>query len=408
MKICRITSTFSPYEGGGANIFAENLTTELANRGKQNVVITINPFNGDALEKRKNITIYRFHPFNVSTFQNIGKGFILKQLLWTALDIYNPYSFEKIREILFKEKPDVVHVHTPVDMTLSVFGVVKSLGLPLVFTLHDYLLLCRRIVLLHGLKRICTNENVNPLCKAYRAVTRRIIDNKVDIVTSPSVFLLDKLKENNFFRETRSYIVPHGVEASPIEREHKLLGGQQGLNLLYVGVLREHKGVHVLINTIKRIKSNNIKLQIVGNGVYEDQLRALAGNDDRIVFCGRIARAELQKLYLSSDVLIVPSIWDEPFGRVIIEAFQTGLPVICSDLGGMPELVINEHNGYLFEANDINQLTMILESLLAAPQKLALLSQNAKASANKYKFSALADKFMEIYEEAIALNRSMS
>lgn len=408
MKIGRITSTFSPYEGGGANIFAENLTTELANRNHQNVVITINPSRGDAFEERKNLKIYRFHPFNFSTFQKIGKESILRQIMWTALDVYNPYSFKKIREILIKERPDVVHVHTPIDMTLSVFDAVKSLRIPLVFTLHDYLLLCRRIVLLHGLKRICTNENINPLCKVYRAFTKRIVDNKIDVVTAPSTFSLNKLTEEGFFKDTRAYIVPHGVDVIPEANinESQLIDDSQGINILYVGGLREHKGVQVIIKAIKQIKSKNIKLHIAGNGVYENQLKGLAGDDERISFYGRLSHNELQKFYSCADVLVVPSIWCESFGRVIIEAFRAGMPVICSNVGGMPELVMDNYNGYLFEAGNTDQLIKILEGLLDDPKRLKLLKKNVRESANKYKFSECVNKFVEIYAEAIALNRS--
>ena len=143
MKICGITSVYSPYEFGGSSIYANNITLELSNRGYENVVITINPFNGERFEKEKNINIYRFHPFNLTTIQGIGRKSLLKQAIWSFLDVYSYYSYRMIRKVLIKEKPDVVHVHTPIDMTLSVFNAVKSLGLPLVFTLHDYLLLCR-------------------------------------------------------------------------------------------------------------------------------------------------------------------------------------------------------------------------------------------------------------------------
>lgn len=143
MKICLITNIYSSYEKiGGSNIYVEKLSKELADRRNSVVVITINSAKGEEIEEKDNLKIYRFYPFNVSTFYHIGKESIIKQGICTFLDIYNYYSYLKIRNILKKENPDVVHIHTPIDITLSAFGAVKSLKLPLVFTLHDYLLLC--------------------------------------------------------------------------------------------------------------------------------------------------------------------------------------------------------------------------------------------------------------------------
>ncbi len=408
MKICGITSVYSPYEFGGSSIYANNITLELSNRGYENVVITINPFNGERFEKEKNINIYRFHPFNLTTIQGIGRKSLLKQAIWSFLDVYSYYSYRMIRKVLIKEKPDVVHVHTPIDMTLSVFNAVKSLGLPLVFTLHDYLLLCRRVTLLHSSGKICTDKNINPLCKIYRKVVRTIVDDKVDIVTAPSQFALDILSDDGFFKKTKKVVVPHGVilgDADYCEKT-KRDKGEKDLNFLYVGGLTKNKGVQVLIEAVKQISSDNIKLHIVGNGVYELDLKQLAKNDKRIIFYGKLERGKIGEFYNSADVLIVPSIWYETFGRVILEAFRAGTAVICSNIGGMPELVIDNYNGYLFEAGKVDQLRKALNSIIADPNKLKRLQENAYKSSKEYSFSKCVDKLVEIYGEAIQINRS--
>jgi len=236
MKICTIIYTYPPYSFGGADIYVEKIIKELTRRGNSNFIITINPENKTTVSNDDNIKIYRFHPFNVSTFNRVGRQSFVKQGLWTLLDIYNPFSYLQIKQIIKKEAPDVVHIHTPVDATLSVFDAVKHLKLPLVFTLHDYLLLCRRMVLLHGFKRMCVAENINPLCRFYRGFCKKIVNGKIDIVIAPSRFILETFKQNGFFENCRFEILPYGIKLdgfSHIKNKQK-----KSFDILYVGSLR--------------------------------------------------------------------------------------------------------------------------------------------------------------------------
>jgi glycosyltransferase involved in cell wall biosynthesis len=406
MKICRFTCSYSPYQFGGADIFAECLTEHLLERGHLHSVISINPEAKDSLEYRQNIRIHRFHPFNVTTVHSVGRAGLIKQVVWTALDIYSYYSYLKIKNILRQERPDVVHMHTSVDSTLSAFKAAKSLGLPVVFTAHDYLPLCRRVVLLHNNGKLCTDEDINPICKLYRRFTRRLLDNNIDIVTAPSEFALGIYKKNGFFKNTASFVVPHGIKISnPNSDAGKKADRQNGaINILYIGGLTRHKGVHVLIKAFRGINNANIKLDIVGYGVYEDALKDLAEGDSRIIFHGKVPYSKVSEFYTKADILVVPSIWYEVFGRIILEGFSSGVPVICSDIGGMRELVKDDYNGFLFKAGDAEQLKRIICGVIRSPERLESLGLNAFASAKKYEISGCVDKFLEAYKMAIDIN----
>lgn len=403
MKICRIVNGYSPYSFGGADMYAEITSRECAKRNNEEIIITINPLKGDTFEERNNIKIYRFYPLNISTIHSIGRKPFLKQCIWSALDIYSWYSYRKIINILKKEKPDIVHFHTPPDATLSAFDAVKSLSLPLVFALNDYLLLCRRAVLLHGSKKMCTNTNINPLCKVYRNFSRKIVDNKPDVVIAPSNFALEEFRRNGFFYNCKTVVLPRGIELNnyhlPRRDNHK-----QNFNLLYVGSLTHHKGIHVLIEAVRGIQNKYLRLDIVGEGSYGDKLKVLAKNDSRIVFHGKVNNEDKYAFYNSADLLVVPSIWNEVFGLVILEAFRAGLPVIGSRIGGIPELISDNHNGYLFTPGDHLELKRILENIIEQPEKLALLGRGALDSVKQYEMSQHIDKLISIYKDAIEIN----
>lgn len=406
MKICILANIYSSQAIGGENIYIERISKKLIENNHKIVFIVINHDKEKNVEENGKIKIYRIIPFNLNTFNHIAKRTIIEQGIWTILDIYNYYSYFQIKNILKHEKPDVVHIHTPVDMTLSAFNAVKDEKIPLVFTLHDYLLLCRRIVLLHANGKICCNKNINPLCRIYRNFSKNIVNRTVDTVIAPSRFILELYKKFGFFTESSIFLLSHGIDLKKDEDIPTVKNiCECGIDVLYVGSLTKHKGVDILIQAVSKIKSDKIKLHIVGEGVIERDLKKVAMGDKRIIFYGKVKNENIHKFYLMSDILVVPSVWYEVFGIVIQEAFRAGVPVIGSRIGGIPEIIKDDYNGYLFKAGDIGELKDILENIVKNPKKLAVLSRNAYESVSRYEMSKHVDELTSIYEEAIAKNK---
>jgi len=407
MKICLITNTYSPDLIGGSNVYTNTIVKELRERDHEIVVITASADRKDSIKIHDAVKIYCFHPLNISTCSEIGKKSILSQGLWTVLDIYNRYSYAKIAAILKREKPDVVHLHTPLDITLSVFDAVKKMKLPLVFTAHDYLLLCRRVVLLHKCGDICTNDNMHKFCKLYRILTQKIVDSKADIVIFPSQFISRMFEVNGLFKESKKSVLPYPIKLNDCNINRNTADiGNRSLNILYVGSLARHKGIHVLIEAVKQIKKDNIRLVIVGSGRYKDKLKDLAGTDKRIEFYGSIPNEKIRDCYNKSDVLVVPSVWYEVFGIVILEAFRAGIPVIASRIGGITEVVKHNYNGFLFDHGDVPQLRRILENILENPKILIKLGNNASDCVKRYDISEHIKGLIVNYEEAIRLSKA--
>lgn len=406
MKICLITNSFSPDLIGGSNVYTSVIARELRDRNHEVVVIAASSGKNDSTKYERGVKIHYFHPANIATSSEIGKRPILSQGLWTILDIYNYYSYAKLIKILKRENPDIVHLHTPLDITLSVFDAVKRLNLPLIFTAHDYLLLCRRVILLHKSGEVCTDKNVNKFCGFYRSLTKKIVDNKADVVIFPSEFICQMFRRHGFFEKTKKVILPHPVRLNNAGlRTDNAVINKPNLNILYVGSLTRHKGIQILIEAVRRIKKDNLRLAIVGSGRYKDKLEDMANSDKRIAFYGKISNDDIEVWYNKADVLVVPSVWNEVFGIVILEAFRAGVPVIASSIGGIPEVVKDNYNGFLFEPGDVDQLKQVLESIIENPEVLARLGNNAKNYAKQYEMSGYIKKLVLNYEEAIRLNR---
>jgi glycosyltransferase involved in cell wall biosynthesis len=150
--------------------------------------------------------------------------------------------------------------------------------------------------------------------------------------------------------------------------------------------------VQVAISAFRKLKLENARLHIVGDGNYLDVVKGLAQNDSRIIFYGRVKNEDLGKFFERCSFLIFPSIWYENFPLAIIEGMQNGLPVIASNIGSIPELVNDGFNGFLFKSGNEEALLRILEVSAKAP--IHQLSNNA---INTFKDLSMAKHITEIY-----------
>ena len=399
MKICTIIYSHSPYNCGGADIYAENISKHLAKIGHESIVITTKPYSGlnslkPLVEYIDDVKIYRFYPFNIYFIQNNNSKKFLEKTIWSLIDTWNFHTYKVIKNILKKEKPDVVHLHTPISISLSVFNAIHGSNIPLILTLHEYFLLCKRCFLVLGNGKICNDPN--HICKFYRNISRRIVDSKPDIVISPSRFALDIHLKEGFFKGSKHIVLPLGIELNneKIEKNYKTV------DILYIGTLSKHKGVHILINAFKEIKNKNIRLHILGNGANADEFKKMTVMDSRIVFHGFKTGDELMGFYKKANIVVVPSICYDNSPMVIYESFKYRTPVIGSRIGGIPELVEEGYNGFLFEAGDVDELKEILENLIENPSKLKRLEDGAFDSVKKYDMDEHIRKLEGLYEEA--------
>jgi len=397
VKICQIIDACEPYTGGGSGTYTKKLASRMAGE-HQVLVITQRPYHGLAslkpeIEIRDNVKIYRFYPLNFYfTYSSDKVPFWIKPF-WHLLNIWNPHPYFVIKGILEKEMPDVVHVHTIGGFSLSVFSAVKSLGYPLVRTLHGYDLLSPWSALMRRGRII---RRFNLLERQFIRVTR-YFSRSIDLALFPSQFIMDMYAEHKFFPNSRCLKLIVGTELDGSETVGK---DYQTIDILYTGWLNESKGAHVLIEGFKKLSGDNVRLHIVGRGYYEKELRLIAGSDSRIFFHGFMPREQLDELYRKSNVAVVPSLFYENAPSVILDSFKAGMPVIASRIGGIPETIEDGYNGRLFEPGNSEELKEILESLISNPAELKRLGDGAWQSLKKYDFNEHVQKLVALYQEA--------
>lgn len=149
---------------------------------------------------------------------------------------------------------------------------------------------------------------------------------------------------------------------------------------LFVGRLRIRKGVEVLLHAIRRLSVEHAdhRLVIVGDGEHRSRLEATSkrlGLGERVVFTGRLGRADVARMMCEATALIVPSTY-EGMPLVILEAMSRSLPVVASRVSGIPEVVREGETGWLFDAGDVEALTRILTSVLSEPEEARRRGEN--------------------------------
>ncbi|MGN0879971.1 MAG: glycosyltransferase family 4 protein [Oligosphaeraceae bacterium] len=189
-----------------------------------------------------------------------------------------------------------------------------------------------------------------------------------------SAFMRDCLVRNGFDPAAITVIHPFALPA-PSPRADFLPDGQ--LRLLFAGQLIRGKGADLLLEALAKLKVP-WQLTIAGDGPERPRLEQQAqhlGLHDRIVFPGWLQ--DLRQLHQHADLLVVPSLWQEPFGLVGLEAAANGLPAIAFDVGGIPEWLHDGHNGILVPERDTDALAGAIARCHDWPDMLASMSANA-------------------------------
>ena len=166
----------------------------------------------------------------------------------------------------------------------------------------------------------------------------------------------------------------------------------------FVGLLSEHKGIEILLQQFSRLDAD---LVVFGKGLVPDYQRRLelTYNQPNILFKGW--ESDIAKIYRDMDVLIVPSLWNEAFGRVVIEAFSFGIPVICSNKGALPELIEQGITGWVYDSDNAAQLRKTVEYVINKPEIVSQMSGVCIEQAGRFAVDAITEKYIEVFSRVL-------
>ncbi len=174
--------------------------------------------------------------------------------------------------------------------------------------------------------------------------------------------------------------------------------------ILFVGRLTNQKGCEYLIRSLPYIaKYFNVKLLIAGDGYLKGELESIAsgsGVRSRTIFAGYLGDDDLTDLFLSSDLMAIPSVY-EPFGVVALEAMAARLPVVASSVDGLAEIIKHEENGILVFPRDVSSIAWGISRILSNPENTQRLVTNATRDLEtRFSWKVIAMDTLNAYRDA--------
>lgn len=298
------------------------------------------------------------------------------------------YSFDarkKMKKMLVDMVPDISHFHIfQHQISPSVFGPLKSSGVPIILTLHDLKPLCPNY-------KMYTNGAVCEQCKG-----RKFINGFKNRCTKGSAFksIINVVEMNlhyalGYYQSVDRYIAvsnfyrnkmiewgfpPGQVDYLPNYIDYKSydVGEDDGRYVLFFGRLSEEKGIDSLIDAARKLP--DVQLKIVGTGPEEDRLRVkvLQENIGNVDFLGFKTGDDLRQLIQRSSFTVTPSVWYENCPMSILESFAYGKAVVGAHIGGIPELIEEGIDGVTFEPGNGFELADRIIALWENPEKARL------------------------------------
>ncbi|ARR45725.1 hypothetical protein CAY59_16010 [Vibrio campbellii] len=382
MKILLVNSFYSPYGKGGAERSLKVIADSLSREGHSVTVICCSQKSHVDIVDGVSVHYMKLNPF-------LGKGSFLSKIAFHFLDFFNFYSLYKVFKLSKEIRPDIINFNNLYGFSPSVLLVGRILKIKTILTLRDYYGLCVKSSLYH---KGCQNEQ-GSLCKKISILKKILFNACVDYVVANSKKTLSIFKQSGYFLDgIESKHIYNGFDLSRSIREKDFSWNSENekINIGYFGKICPDKGFEVFYEAAKKIDAN---FYVAGEWAID----SISPNDmpDNFKYLGFVSP---QEMFNKIDVLVVPSLWHDPLPRTVFEAMSFGIPVVGSDRGGIPEAIAN-NSGWVYEAENFEQLRNILVSIVKKEYDLPEYSRAAKNNAQEFSQDLTVENYFNLYME---------
>ena len=351
MKILVVTNLYAPESRGGAENIAKLTSEEMVRQGHEVLVYTTT--GSEAREGVvEGVRVRRYVPKLPYHILEDSKQPLWKRLLWHLKDV-NPLGTgrKEMGKVIEDLAPSLIISHNLRGIGMGVVRSIRKSGVRWIHIVHDVQLLVPSGQYWFDHTPIWQRRVVT---WPYRHWMNALMGSP-DLVVGPTNFILDEHKKAGLFKKSEFRVIENPVDIEVEQREEREVG--EVLMLLFVGQLSRGKGVHVLLDALMTMEDRRASLRIIGDGPERvslmDQALKLPDTID-VEFVGKVPHKEVIEEMKKADALVLPSVILENCPGVILEARAVGLPIIASDIGGIPELI--DESG-LFEVGDPRHLT---------------------------------------------------
>ena len=335
--------------------------------------------------------------------------------------IYNRKNRKKMEEALNDFKPDIVHLNNfQRQLSASIIYPIKKRNIPIVLTMHDAQAMCPAITMMDKDGNICDkcvngkylncikhkcikNSKLKSILgaiegKYYRI--KKIYNNRIDYIITPSNFIRNKLISDGI--EKNKIVTIHNY----VELHNHHLKRTNNNYIFFFGRLSKEKGVINLINAFIKLSGGN--LYIAGDGPERNNLEKIIKEnklEKRVKLLGYLDSSKVIDFITNCKFVVVPSICSENCPYSVLETMMVGKPIVGSNVGGIPELIINNKNGFIFDSYSIDDLYKKMKILLENPKIVDDFSKySQKLAKENYTETVYYKKIFDIYNKAVKKN----
>lgn len=324
--------------------------------------------------------------------------------------MYSPEARNQMASLLSVTSPEIAHIHNIyTQLSPSILYALHDQGVPTIMTVHDHHLVSpqyniwakdvgedhRHAGLIRGSFSAFHKNSVlatfgqilSYRVSQWQDAYRRFVDQFI----VPSEYMMRQMIEAGYPKE-KITLIHHGIDPNSVEPNYENEG-----YFLYVGRLSEEKGVETIVEIAKALPDRQFK--IVGTGPEEEYLHRLSHELMNIEFLGFKSGGDLIDLYKGAIAVLLPSRVEEVFPMTILEAMAAGKPVIASEVGGVPEIVVDRMNGFLVRPLDMNGWKEAVDRLASSNDLSRQLGMNAReAIEGPFHIERHFERVMQVYQ----------
>jgi glycogen(starch) synthase len=400
MRILHVGSVYPPHVVGGAEKVVEMLAEAQVVRGHQ-VAAAYLTRGGQAAGVRHGVTVLPQKSRNLVWMEDVFRQPRIKRTANKLGQMINYNAAQDFRRAIAEFRPDIVHTHSMVELPPMIWAEIASSGARAVHTLHDYDLLCSRASMFRD-GRSCQNQHascrVTSLWKGHFA-------KDIDAVAAVSAPVLAEHQRFGMFGDlplARTRVIWNAVAERPTGHPKK--PARSGDFVFgFLGRLVPEKGISTLIAACHQLPVDGWRLAVAGHAQEGDALYRAQASKLPIDFLGFTdPRAFLDSI----DLLVVPSIWREPFGLTVVEAFAQGVPVIGSRLGAIADLVGSVGEEWLVAPDDEHALARRMMDVLRKGREALPSSEAFAPVLDAVKLDRMVDAYESLYADTLAQDRA--
>jgi len=374
LRICLLSYRGNPYSGG-QGIYIYYLSRELQNLGHEVHVLSGPPYpevvDGITIHKLESLNLYESTRSAWQELLRVRNPLRLYEFMAVALGTFpEPFTFSiraynRLRALLPELKFDIIHDNQSLGWGLLL---MKRLNVPVIATIHHPIPIDRQLALIQA-KNLWDQFRLR---RFYSFIgMQKQVAQRLDRVITVSENSAQDINRILNVRSEVLRVVLNGVDADYFDGNGHI--AKEANSLIMVSSGNGHiKGLPFLLEALHKVRQDiPAKLTVVGNGNTDGKPNHLIeryGLEDAVTFTGKIDKDELARLYASSEIAVVPSLY-EGFGLPAAEAMSCGLPIISTRAGALPEVVGEDGKaGFLIPPADPDNLAIALKRLLSDKQ----------------------------------------